>query len=96
MQSTSQVSNQQSSDNERLITLNNKVYLYKYKYFTFDEEGIDEVISYYTVEDDFVLDSHRNKTVVMKKGLNKIFIYPDTFEMEVEEYHFVGDLPKTD
>ena len=97
MQSTSQVSNQQfSEENDKLVTLNNKVYLYKYKYWTVDNEEMEDIIHYYTVEDNFVLDSHRNKTVIMKKGLNKITIYPDTFEMEVEEYHFVGDFPKTD
>ena len=99
MQSTTQVSNKQSinDNNEKLVTLNNKVYLYKYKYWTLDNnEDMEEVIHYYTVEDNFVLDSHRNKTVIMKNGLNSIAIYPETFEMEVEEYHFVGDFPKTD
>ena len=98
MQSTKQVSNQQfSEENEKLVTLKNKVYLYKYKYWTLeDDEDMRDVIHYYTVEDNFVLDSHRNKKVIMKNGLNSIAIYPETFEMEVEEYHFVGDFPKTD
>ena len=96
MQSTSQVSNQQFSDNEKLVTLNNKVYLYTCKYWSVDDEEMEDIIHHYTVEDNFVLDSHRNKTVIMKKGLNKIYIYPDTMEIEVEEYHFVGDFPKTD
>jgi hypothetical protein len=99
MQSTTQVSNKQSinDNNEKLVTLNNKVYLYKYKYWTLENnEDIEEVIHYYTVNENFVLDSHRNKKVIMKNGLNSIAIYPETFEMEVEEYHFVGDFPKTD
>tara|TARA_B100001758_G_C18118702_1_gene457539 strand:- start:241 stop:531 length:291 start_codon:yes stop_codon:yes gene_type:complete len=96
MQSRSQVSNQQFSDNKKLVTLNNKVYLYTYKYWSVDDEEMEDIIHHYTVEDNFVLDSHRNKTVIMKKGLNKITIYPDTSEMEVEEYHFVGDFPKTE
>ena len=96
MQYSFQSSNDQLSNNERFLTINNKVYLYKYKYFTLSEDDIEDVIHEYTVEEDFVLDSHRNKTVIMKNGLNTITIYPDSLEMEVEEYHFVGDLPKTD